>query len=70
MKFKLNKKCICCKKVPSKKKNSISLDLITIDPKVRDQLRGRAKELVAKGLNGYIQGRLGLIFDTTSAKKT
>tara|TARA_B100001245_G_C22871937_1_gene419307 strand:- start:385 stop:1716 length:1332 start_codon:yes stop_codon:yes gene_type:complete len=52
------------------KKNSISLDLRTIDPKVRDQLRGRAKELVAKGLNGYIQGRLGLIFDTTSAKKT
>ena len=46
------------------------MDLRTIDPKVRDQLRGRAKELVAKGLNGYIQGRLGLIFDTTSAKKT
>lgn len=52
------------------KKNSISLDLRKIDPKIRDQLRGRAKQLVAKGLEGYIQGRLGLIFDTTSAKKS
>ena len=30
MKFKLNKKCICCQKAPSKKKNSISLKKLPV----------------------------------------
>jgi len=50
------------------KKAGLSLDLRTLDANVRDNIRGKAKETMKKGLDGYIQGRLGLIFDTTSAK--
>lgn len=50
------------------KKAGLSLDLRTLDANVRDTIRGKAKKTMAKGLDGYIQGRLGLIFDTTSAK--
>ena len=51
------------------KKAGLSLDLRSLDAQLRDPIRAKAKQLVAKGLDGYIQGRLGLIFDTTSAKK-
>ena len=52
------------------KKAGYSLDLRTMDAAIRDPIRARAKEITAKGLEGYIMGRLGLIFDTTSAKKS
>jgi len=45
-----------------------TLDLRTMDKDVRDPIRKHAKRIVAKGLDGYIQSRLGLIFDTTGAK--
>ena len=50
------------------KKAGLSLDLRKLDANVRDNIRGKAKETMKRGLDGYIQGRLGLIFDTTSAK--
>jgi len=50
------------------KKAGLSLDLRTLDANVRDKIRDRAKQTTLAGLEGYIQGRLGLIFDTTSAK--
>jgi len=52
------------------KKAGHSLDLRSLEATIRDPIRARAKEIVAKGLEGYVQGRLGLIFDTTSAKKS
>jgi predicted kinase len=50
------------------KKAGLSLDMRTMDAQIRDPIRKKAKRLTGKGLDGYIQGRLGLIFDTTSAK--
>jgi predicted kinase/DNA-binding ferritin-like protein (Dps family) len=50
------------------KKAGHSLDLRTMDADIRDPIRKKAKRMTGKGLDMYIQGRLGLIFDTTSAK--
>ena len=50
------------------KKAGLSLDLRKIDPQVRDGIRAKAKKITGKNLDAYINGRLGLIFDTTSAK--
>ena len=50
------------------KKAGHSLDMRTMDADIRDPIRQHAKRITGKGLDGYIQGRLGLIFDTTSAK--
>jgi predicted kinase len=52
------------------KKAGHSLDLRTMDAIIRDPIRARAKEITGKQLDGYIGGRLGLIFDTTSAKRS
>ena len=49
------------------KKAGLGLDLRTLDPADYDPIRKKAKTLVGKELDMYIQGRLGLIFDTTSA---
>ena len=50
------------------KKAGLSLDLRKIDPQVRDGIRARAKKITGKNMDAYMAGRLGLIFDTTSAK--
>ena len=50
------------------KKAGLSLDLRKIDANVRDGIRAKAKKITGKNLSAYIEGRLGLIFDTTSAK--
>ena len=52
------------------KKAGLSLDLRTIDAKLRDPIRARAKEITKKGMDLYIDSRLGMIFDTTSAKSS
>jgi predicted kinase len=52
------------------KKAGYSLDMRTMDSAVRDPIRQHAKRITGKGLDGYIEGRLGLIFDTTSAKSS
>ena len=51
------------------KKAGQTLDLKTVPADIRDPIRKKAKRLTARGLDMYIQGRLGLIFDTTSADK-
>ena len=43
----------------------LSLDIRELDPTVRDEIRGRAKEITAKRKANYIEGRLGLIIDGT-----
>lgn len=50
------------------KKAGLSLDLRGADFSKIDPIRAKAKKITAKGLDRYIEGRLGLIFDTTSAK--
>ena len=50
------------------KKAGLSLDLSKVDAKDRDPLRAKAKKITGKNLDAYLRGRLGLIFDTTSAK--
>tara|TARA_Y100001937_G_scaffold27355_1_gene39289 strand:- start:3942 stop:5186 length:1245 start_codon:yes stop_codon:yes gene_type:complete len=50
------------------KKAGLSLDLRKLDAVVRDPIRAKAKNITKKNLDNYIGGRLGLIFDTTSAK--
>ena len=50
------------------KKAGVSLDLRKLDAVVRDPIRKKAKDITKKGMDLYIGGRLGLIFDTTSAK--
>ena len=50
------------------KKAGLSLDLRKIDSNVRDGIRARAKKVTGNAMDRYIDGRLGLIFDTTSAK--
>tara|TARA_A200000159_G_C7321513_1_gene339056 strand:- start:416 stop:1702 length:1287 start_codon:yes stop_codon:yes gene_type:complete len=51
------------------KKAGLSLDLRKIDANVRDSIRAKAKKLTGSAMDRYIMGRLGMIFDTTSAKK-
>ena len=50
------------------KKAGLSLDLRGADFSKIDPIRAKAKKITAQGLDRYIEGRLGLIFDTTSAK--
>jgi len=50
------------------KKAGLSLDLRKIDSNVRDGIRAKAKKITGNAMDRYIDGRLGLIFDTTSAK--
>lgn len=52
------------------KKAGLSLDLRKIDANVRDGIRAKAKKLTGNAMDRYIIGRLGMIFDTTSAKKS
>ena len=54
------------------KKAGLSLDMRTMEPKTRDEIRGRAKEItksrmgdIKTGEGGYIGGRIGLIIDGT-----
>lgn len=49
------------------KKAGLSLDLRGADFDKVDPIRAKAKAVTKKGMDGYIGGRLGLIFDTTSA---
>ena len=49
------------------KKAGLSLDLSKNDPKDYDPIRARAKATTKIGMDLYMNGRLGLIFDTTSA---
>ena len=50
------------------KKAGVSLDLRKLDAVVRDTIRAKAKKITNNFMDSYIDGRLGLIFDTTSAK--
>ena len=50
------------------KKAGMSLDLRGADFDKVDPIRAKAKSITGKNLDSYIEGRLGLIFDTTSAK--
>ena len=50
------------------KKAGLGLDLRNMDAKDRDPIRARAKTITAKNMSAYIRGRLGMVFDTTSAK--
>jgi predicted kinase len=52
------------------KKAGLSLDLRNIDSNVRDGIRAKAKKITGNAMDRYIEGRLGLIFDTTSAKSS
>lgn len=50
------------------KKANISLDFTSLDAKQtkkKDEIRSRAKDLTAKKLNLFIEGRLGLVIDGT-----
>ena len=49
------------------KKAGQTLDLKLVPAEVRDPIRKRAKRQTARMLDRYIEGRLGLVFDTTSA---
>ena len=49
------------------KKAGLSLDLRKTPETVKEPIRGKAKSLTAAQLDGYLAGRLGVIFDTTSA---
>jgi predicted kinase len=44
-----------------------TLDLKIVPADIRDPIRKKAKRLTARGLDMYLDNRLGLIFDTTSA---
>ena len=50
------------------KKAGVSLDLRKLDAVVRERIRAKAKKITKNFMDRYIDGRLGLIFDTTSAK--
>ena len=50
------------------KKAGLSLDLRTTPEPVKEPIRTRAKNITRKALDGYLTGRLGVIFDTTSAR--
>ena len=54
------------------KKAGLSLDMRTMEPKTRDEIRARAKQItkarmgdIKTGEGGYIGGRIGLIIDGT-----
>ena len=47
------------------KKAGLSLKMPDAEAKQRDPIRVRAKELTGKALENYIQGRLGLVVDST-----
>ena len=49
------------------KKAGQTLDLKLVPAEIRDPIRKRAKRQTARMLDRYIEGRLGLVFDTTSA---
>jgi len=49
------------------KKAGLSLDLRGADFTKVDPIRAKAKKLTAKNMDNYIEGRLGMIFDTTSS---
>ena len=49
------------------KKAGQTLDLKTVPADVRDPIRKRAKRQTTRMMDRYIDGRLGLVFDTTSA---
>ena len=48
----------------------MSLDLRGADFDKVDPIRARAKKITGLNLDAYIDGRLGLIFDTTAAKSS
>jgi predicted kinase len=48
------------------KKAGMTLDLATLDDNIRDNLRGKAKELTAKQMLLAVHGRLGLVIDATA----
>ena len=50
------------------KKAGVSLDLRKLDAVVRDPISAKANKITKNFMDRYIDGRLGLIFDTTSAK--
>ena len=47
------------------KKANLSLKMPEREAPLRDPIRARAKELTGKALENYIQGRLGLVVDST-----
>ena len=49
------------------KKAGQTLDLTTVPADVRDPIRKKAKRKTGKQMDLYLNGRLGLIFDTTSS---
>jgi len=51
------------------KKAGMTLDLRGADFSKVDPIRAKAKQITGKNMDNYIEGRLGLIFDTTAAKK-
>ena len=51
------------------KKAGLSLDLRGKSDDEYAHIRKKAKDVTARGMEGYINGRLGLIFDTTAANK-
>ena len=52
------------------KKAGLTLDLRGADFSKVDPIRAKAKKITAKNMDAYIEGRLGMIFDTTSANLT
>lgn len=50
------------------KKAGLGLDLRNMDAELRDPIRNRAKELTTATMANYMNARLGVTFDTTSAK--
>ena len=52
------------------KKAGLTLDLRGADFDKIDPIRAKAKKITAKNMDDYIMGRLGMIFDTTSANLT
>jgi len=50
------------------KKAGMTLDLRGADFDRVDPIRAKAKTITAKNMSAYIKGRLGMVFDTTSAK--
>lgn len=49
------------------KKAGLGLDLRNMPADLRDPIRKRAKDITKKNMDSYINNRLGMIFDTTSA---
>ena len=49
------------------KKAGQTLDLTSVPGSIRDPIRKHSKRITNKGLELYLQGRLGIVFDTTSA---